>query len=301
MTLRLPIGYDNFRTIRQQKLHFVDKSEFIVDVLDDSAQVMVITRPRRFGKTLNLSMLHHFLAAEVNGQSTQYLFDGLKILTASPDYLTHQGHYPVISLTLKDIQDHNFENAYKSLRQILAQLYREHDYLLQSPQLSNSSKTVFEAILSNQADLEILVSALQFLSYCLYQHTGVNPWILIDEYDSPIQAAYFHGYYDSMMRFMRNFLGAALKSNAYLYRAVMTGILRIAKESIFSDLNNLKMYSLLNPKYGQYFGFTEAETSALLAQTNLSHQQADIRDWYNGYYIGNSVVYNPWSIINCID
>ncbi len=300
MRLRLPIGYDNFYDVIRQGFHFVDKSLLITEILDDPSQVMVLTRPRRFGKTLNLSMLHHFLASEVSGQSTQGLFEGLKISQASAKYLAHQGHYPVVALTLKGVKDHTFEKAYNNLCTLLAQLYEEHEYLLQSEKLTPRKKAQFETILMRTADQAKVATALQDLSYYLYQHTGIKPWIIIDEYDAPIQSAYVYGYYEEMISLMRNFFGAALKSNRYLHRAVMTGILRISKESIFSDLNNLQIYGVLQSQYGAYFGFTECEVADLLKQTGLQSHETAVRDWYNGYRIGKTVVYNPWSIINFI-
>ncbi len=301
MRLRLPIGYDNFYDVIRQGFHFVDKSLLIREILDEPSQVMVITRPRRFGKTLNLSMLHHFLASEVGGQSTQGLFDGLKISQASSEYLAHQSRYPVIALTLKGVKDHAFENAYSSLVKVLAQLYHEHRYLLQSNQLTDIQKSTFTTLLTKKADQADIATSLQDLSCYLYQHTGIKPWIIIDEYDAPIQSAYVHGYYEPMISLMRNFYGAALKSNRYLHRAVMTGILRISKESIFSDLNNLKIYSVLNSKYGAYFGFTEPEVSGLLTEYHLEAHTETVRNWYNGYLFGDAIVYNPWSIINFIN
>jgi len=299
MPLRLPVGYNNFYDIIHQGFHFVDKSQLIAEILDETSQVVVITRPRRFGKTLNLSMLHHFLASEVGGQSTEGLFDGLAISKAG-DYLAHQGRYPVISLTLKGVKDHTFENAYSNLCVIVALLYGEHEYLLQSKQLTRAQKTTFETILMKKANLAEVTAALQYLSLYLFQHTHIKPWILIDEYDAPIQSAYVHGFYQPMISLMRNFYSAALKDNLYIHRAVITGILRVAKESIFSDLNHITIYSLLNSKYGNYFGFTEPEVADLLAKSNLQNQTSAVRDWYNGYCMGDTTVYNPWSIINFI-
>jgi len=300
MRLQLPIGYDNFSKVIRQGFHFVDKSLLIRELLDDSAETAVILRPRRFGKTLMLSMIHHFLASEVSGQSTQGLFDGLKITQAGQKYLAHQGQYPVIALTLKGVKDQSFEKAYRNLCKLLTQLYHEHRYLLQSDQLTAAQKTTFEAVLTKKADQEDIEAGLQDLSCYLFQHTGVKPWILIDEYDAPIQSAYLHGYYESMISLMRNFFGNALKSNTYMHRAVVTGILRISKESIFSDVNNLEIYGLLRPEYSTYFGFTESEVADLLTQAQLQPHTEAVRDWYNGYRIEQTTVYNPWSIINFI-
>ncbi len=300
--MQLPLGYDDFKKIRDKQLDWVDKSLFIQEILDDKAtEVAVITRPRRFGKTLNLSMLHYFLAAKAQGQSTQGLFDGTKIAALGDKYMQHQGRYPVIFVTFKEVKNNHFEAAYDLMKTLMSQLYREYQHeLTNSPQLTPSDKENFLAVLEKRADESAVRSALVDLCYYLYQHYQVKPWLLIDEYDTPIQAAYVHNYYDPMLNLMRGIFGPALKTNPYLERAVITGILRVAKESLFSGLNNLKVYTLTNSQYGQYFGFTEDEVENLLQQAGLQQQAPAIRDWYNGYTAGTYTVYNPWSIVNCI-
>ncbi|MEK6731069.1 MAG: AAA family ATPase [Pseudomonadota bacterium] len=301
--MKLPIGYDNFREILDNKLDFVDKSLFIKDVMDDATtKVSLITRPRRFGKTLNLSMLQHFLAAEVHGQKTTGLFDHLKIGQIDDGgYLKHQGRYPIIFISFKDIKDTDFVTAYNKMRELIISIYDEHNYLALSDRLSNNQRQLYQLIMTRQADRSQLQNSLQILCTCLYQHYNVKPWLLIDEYDTPIQSSYLHGYYDEMINFMRGMFGAALKTNPYLEKAVITGILRIAKESLFSGLNNLKVYSVLDERYGQYFGFTEEEMDELLQQADLTPHSAEIRKWYNGYQFGKTVVYNPWSVANCLN
>lgn len=297
----LPIGYDNFGKVIENKLKFVDKSLLIKDFIDDkAAEVTLITRPRRFGKSLNLSMLHHFFAAEIHGNSTKDLFEGLKISEQSQEYLQHQGKYPVISLSFKDVKDSGFQSIYANLCRLLSRAYDEHSFVLDSPAVSSRQKRIFESILEGQADEAIFKSSLLDLTSCLYEHYREKAILLIDEYDTPIQSGYAHGYYSEITAFMRHLFGASLKSNPYLYRAILTGILRISKESLFSGLNNLQVYSVLNPKYSQYFGFTEAEVNNLFTQANLNNDPARIKDWYNGYKIGGTIVYNPWSIVNCI-
>ncbi len=299
--MRLPLGYDNFKDIIDKKLDIVDKTLFIKEVLDDDVtQIAVIIRPRRFGKTLNLSMLHYFLAATVYGQSTQGLFDHLKITTLHPEYLRHQGHYPVVFITFKDVKDHNFEHTLRNMQLLMAEVYREHRYLLSSDRLEVDDKKFYQTVLNGEADPSMLQIAIKNLTAYLYQHHGVKPWLLMDEYDTPIQSAYMHGYYEQMISLMRGMFGAALKTNPYLERAIITGILRVAKESLFSGVNNLKVYSLIQSQYGQYFGFTEAEVTDLLQRSKLEHKSAEIRNWYNGYQMGEWTIYNPWSIVNCI-
>ncbi len=299
--LRLPIGYDIFQNIIEQQLDLIDKSLFIKDIIDDETQIVLITRPRRFGKTLNLSMLHHFLAAEAFMQPTKGLFKGLKITTVDDGkYLQHQGKYPVIFVTFKDVKDHNFENAYAGLEMLARDLYGEHTYLLNSDKLSTEDKELFTRFIRAEATKAEIVDSFKTLSKFLLAHFGVKPWLLIDEYDTPIQAAYLHGYYDEMIDFMRGLFGAALKTNPYVYKAVITGILRISKESLFSGLNNIKVYSTLQTRYSQYFGFTEPEVADILEQTGMAAKTEEVKDWYNGYKFGETIVYNPWSIVNYV-
>src|ERR1700722_12357848 len=300
--MKLPLGYDNFKEIIDLQLDFVDKTLFIQEILDDvGTKVALITRPRRFGKTLNLSMLHHFLAAEAYSQSTQGLFANLKIAALGEKYMQHHGKYPVIFVTFKDVKNHNFATAYSVMVRLMSQVYREHQHvLLNSPRLTNTDKEKFLSILEERSNESGIRSALQDLSYYLLQHYQTKPWLLIDEYDTPIQSAYVHGYYEQMLDLLRGIFGAALKTNPFLERAVITGILRVAKESLFSGLNNLEIYTLTRSEYGQYFGFTETEVDDLLQQAKLETLAPEIRAWYNGYLIGKYTVYNPWSIVRCI-
>jgi len=299
--MRLPIGYDIFKELIDNDLDFIDKSLFIKNVLNDEAKIILITRPRRFGKTLNLSMLHHFLAAEAYKQSTKGLFDNLQIATVDDGkYMQQQGKYPVIFVTFKDVKDHSFEHAYKNLGKLISDIYSEHLYLLQSSNLTATEKESITTIIKGEAQPERVKDALQDLCKYLYKHYTIKPWLLIDEYDTPIQASFVHGYYEEMINFMRNMFGAALKTNPYLYKSVITGILRVSKESLFSGLNNIRVYSTLQIKYSQYFGFTEEEINYILQQTNLEAKSEEIKNWYNGYQFGNTIVYNPWSIVNCV-
>lgn len=301
--MRLPIGYDNFGEIMRRQLDFVDKSLFIKDIIDNETfQVLLITRPRRFGKTLNLSMLEHFFAAEVTMQQTQGLFDNLKIAKVdNGNYLKHQGKYPVISISFKDIKDYSFEVAYSKLQELIIRVYEEHNYLATSTKLTQEQKQAFKLTLRREANQGQLENSLLVLCKFLHMHHGIKPYLLIDEYDTPIHSAYLNGYYEEMINFMRNMFGAALKTNPYLEKAVITGILRVAKESLFSGLNNLKVYPILHQEYSQYFGFTEDEVNELLERANLENKSAEIKHWYNGYQFGDNVIYNPWSMVNCLN
>lgn len=298
----LPIGYDNFRDVIENKLDFVDKSLFIKEIIDDNTKAAVITRPRRFGKTLNLSMLHCFLSpTALGGQPTQGLFDRLKIAALGEAYMQHQGKYPVVFVSFKDVKDSRYEIAYKKMCALIKEVYQEHRYLLTSPNLYDEDKREYQMILQGKPlDEAVLSGSLKNLTKYLYQHHRVHPWLLMDEYDTPIQAAYVNGYYDQMVNLLRGSFGAVLKTNPYLHKAVITGILRIAKESLFSGVNNLEIYSLLRLEYGQHFGFTEEEMDQLLEQAQLKEQAREIKTWYNGYQAGNTIVYNPWSVVNCI-
>lgn len=298
----LPIGIDNFEDLIKNKLDFVDKSLLIKEVLDDKGtKVAVITRPRRFGKSLNLSMLYYFLAIYVNGDSKAGLFDKLKISQCSDKYLQHQGRYPVISITLKDIKQNSFEDAREKFLELFVSIYDEHNYLLNSPHVTDTQKRFIDSVLNRKVTKGQLENALKMLTECLFKHFGIKPWLLIDEYDSPIQSGYMNGYYKEIIDFMRSLFGAALKSNHALEKSVITGILRIAKESLFSGVNNLKVYSVLNSKYSEYFGFTENEVDEILTKADLSEKAEQLKDWYNGYQIGETIIYNPWSIVNCVD
>jgi len=299
--MQLIIGYDNFGSIVENNLNFVDKTLFIKEIIDDdSSQIILITRPRRFGKTLNLTMLQYFFAAEVIGKSTRGIFDNLKIAQAGEHYMQQQGQYPVIFLTLKDVKHQHYEVAYQNLYMVMRDVYLQHHYLLDSPKLTDTHKAVFSAMFADEIKAAVVIDSLKHLSYCLYLHHGVKPWLLIDEYDSPIHASYVHGYYNEIINLLRDFFSTTLKTNPYLHRAVITGILRVAKESLFSGLNNLAVYSPLCAEYSEHFGFTEAEVNDLLRSENLDKQAPEIQRWYNGYQIGNTILYNPWSIANCL-
>jgi hypothetical protein len=301
--MKLQVGFDDFGKVRSGGLDFVDKTLFIQEVLDNkNIEVSVITRPRRFGKTFNLSTLHHFLAAEVNQQKTQGMFDGLKISQiANGSYMQHQGKSPVIFVSFKSVKDENFEGALKNLWIVMQKLYRTHSYLLDSNILREYEKEEFKKILTGDVDKITLEASLERLSEFLYKYTGKKVYLLIDEYDTPIQSGYLNGYYDEIVNLMRGMFGSALKTNPYLERAVVTGILRVAKESLFSGLNNIKVFSLLQPQYSQHFGFNEAEAKELLQKFNLSDKEEAVKKWYNGYVFGGTVVYNPWSIVNYIN
>ena len=293
---RLPVGVSDFRKLITGKCHFVDKSLLIREIIDDSAEVILITRPRRFGKTLTLSMLYHFL----NIKSEQNLFENLAISKNEKFCSEHQHKYPVIFISFKDIKKASYTQAYKSIVSLMKNLYTEHMYLLKEECLHKHEKNAFIAVLNKKADQPDIEEAINQLSLYLYRKFGKMPIILIDEYDTPIQESYLRGYYQPMIDLMRDIFGPSLKDNTALGKAVVTGITRVAQESLFSGVNNFEVYSVLKSKYGQYFGFTEPEVLDLIEKTGNQISLDIVREWYNGYRIGSHLVYNPWSILMCL-
>lgn len=297
-----PVGKSDFGKIVRSGDHFVDKTLLVKELIDRGAEVTLITRPRRFGKTSNLSMLEHFFSEEVSGNKTNGLFNGLKIDQIEGNYVeNHQGKYPVIFLSFKDLKFSDYASFIKHFCLYVASLFRAHAYLLDSDQLNQLDKDAFLKFTDYEHSEDIIPSGLKFLSHCLSVHTGRKVWILIDEYDTPLLEAYSKGYWKTLSDFMGKFLASALKDNPALDRSVITGITRIARENLFSDLNHVKVYTVLHDRYSQYFGFTESEVTQLLDEAEFEVSAHDIKGWYNGYHFGNHVIYNPWSIINCLN
>jgi len=301
----LPIGVSDFRKLVEYRnpvgkgYLYVDKSLFIKDILYDGAEVAVITRPRRFGKTINLSMLQYFYAQEINGKSTKGLFDNFAI-AQHLECMKLQGKYPAIFLSLKDVKQPSYELCLDKIRATVAAVYRLYREELYSKKIPSDERAYIDSIIQETSNLVGVENSIKRLVGFLRTYYGQKPVLLIDEYDTPIQQAYINGYYKQAMPFFRNLLSGALKDNVNLERAVLTGILRISKESLFSDLNNIKVYSILNEKHSQWFGFSEEEVSNLLAKANLMDKQLEVQKWFNGYKFGDNLVYNPWSIINAI-
>lgn len=296
--IRFPVGVSDFRALVTEQYRFADKTEFVKEIMEDGAKVILLTRPRRFGKTLNMSMLHYFL--QLDAPQHSQLFDDLKISQHKDFCQQHQQKYPVIFISLKDIKCSSFERAYEEILLVIQNLYSEHRYLLNDAILESDERATFEAMLSAKATPAQIGSSIKRLSEYLQRKFGKPAVILIDEYDTPIQEAYLQQYYKEMVELMRGMLGKALKDNTAMYKAVLTGITRVSQESLFSGLNNLDVYSLLRNEYSQYFGFTEQEVVALSRGIELESNLDGIRAWYNGYRIGNHMIYNPWSIISCL-
>jgi hypothetical protein len=294
---KLPIGTSDFKSLREDDKYFVDKSMFIKEIIEEDAEVVLLPRPRRFGKTLNLSMLHWFFEVSENKEKRKKLFSGLNI-EKDAAFEEHFAKYPVICLSFKDVRNMNFESAAQKIKALIAEEFERHDYLLDSNILSRRGKKYFKDILDMEPDLAAYENGLSELSRYLHKYHKQKPILLIDEYDTPIHAAFQYGYYEESISFFKSFLGAGLKDNPDIFKGVITGILRIAKESIFSGLNNLAVYTLLSAKFSDKFGLTQPEVDRLLKDFSNEDRLENIRDWYDGYVFGENKLYNPWSIIN---
>ncbi|WP_428263652.1 AAA family ATPase [Haliangium sp.] len=298
-TLKVPTGIEDFRKLRELGLAYVDKSALIQALIDEAGtEVVLFPRPRRFGKSLNLSMLRCWF--ERQDEDLSHLFEDLAIWDAGESYRAHFQRYPVIHLSFKACDAARAEVCLSRIRERLRALYSEHRAVLDAGGLDAGERERFEGILSGTAPDRVYERALLDLSTYLHRHHGEKVVILIDEYDAPIHGAYLNSYAQELLDFFRAFFTDGLKGNPHLYKAVLTGILRVARESIFSGMNNLIVYSLLAPQIATAFGFTEAEVRDLLARTGLEARLSEVRDWYNGYIFGGHVIYNPWSVTNYI-
>ena len=291
----MPVGVENFKKVRE-KYYFVDKTDFIRQLIDDHSDVTLITRPRRFGKTLTLSMLDYFFSIDRKEES-QGLFSGLSIEKSGPAYMMHRGAYPVIFISLKNVSGDTWESTMNSLGFALSDLYSEFIYLSQSAAVNDVLKIYFQKVMYEKATQDELAVSLLRLTKMLYQHYGKPVILLIDEYDAPIQYAWERGFYDECISFMRRFLGSVLKTNDALDFSVLTGVLRISKESIFSGLNNLDVCSVMTEQYSDVIGFTPEEV-AKIASDLQDERLPELKEWYDGYRFGESHMYNPWSVNN---
>jgi hypothetical protein len=300
MKKALPVGVENFEDIVKSGYYYVDKTMFIKELLDLKGKVNLFTRPRRFGKTLNLSMLRYFFEdtgdAKKN-EENKSLFQGLKIMGQGEKYTQHMGDYPVIDLTLKSAKQPTFESAYGKMKRAIADEFHRHRYILANEKLNEEDKRLFQKIADRKAEYDDYSGALEFLSKCLYEATDKKTVILIDEYDVPLENAYFRGFYEKMVDFIRSLFESALKTNNYLQFAVITGCLRISKDSIFTGLNHLNIISVLDKKYSEHFGFTEQEVIQMMSYYEAESRFSTMKEWYDGYLFGDTEVYNPWSVI----
>lgn len=299
--MRKPIalGISDFRKLREEGAEYVDKSQLIIDILDRATEVLLLPRPRRFGKTLNLSMLRCFF--ERRPEDFSHLFQDLAVWEAGDAYRRHFQRYPVVFLTFRDVKAATFDGCWADVKKKIQALYDEHRTLLDGGALSELERRDYEAILDGTAEAVLYRQALGQLSRHLHQATGERAMILIDEYDQPIHAGFINGYFREVIDFFRAFLTVGLKDNPHLARGVLTGILRVSRESIFSGLNNISVYTLLDTAFSTCFGFTEAEVERLLRDAGLLAHRDAVREWYNGYVFGSTVVYNPWSVLSFIE
>lgn len=292
----LPIGIDDFAKVREGNYYFVDKTLAIRDFLDNHGEVLLLTRPRRFGKTLFLSMFYYFFAADLE-QDYRKLFRGLAIERAGERYMAEQGKRPVLFLSLKDVRHRTWSDMVEKFRFLLSDLYDQYAYLMEVPGFSRAERRYFQRIHDGLASPVEMEEALRCLMDMMKRYHQQPVVLLLDEYDIPVQQAWEHGFYDECMAFMRNFLNPALKTNPSLDFAVVTGVLRIAKESIFSGLNNLEVSSVINGTYADWIGFTPEEVRVLARAQQQDKALPVLRDWYDGYCFGSQEIYNPWSVL----
>lgn len=288
----LPTGIENFKTMIDKSAYYVDKTNFIEDVLNE--QIVSYIRPRRFGKTLNMSMLYYFFS--IKEKENSYLFEGLNI-SKNKDALKHQNKYPTIFISLKEMKSLTFDAQISSFSNVIYELLEKNLEILSSDQLSDTTKDILNKLHNRSSSVEDLKISLRVITNALYTYYQQKVIVLIDEYDVPLQAAYQNNYYEEMVEFLRSVFSSALKTNDALEKGVMTGCLRISKESIFTGLNNFTAYSVLNNISSEFFGFTELEVKQLLKDYNLSEKMDEVKEWYDGYQFGNKEIYNPWSTL----
>ena len=301
-TLKLPVGIENFEEIRRNRFYYVDKTKLIEQLMETGGKVTLFTRPRRFGKTLNMSMLRSFFETG----SDASLFDGLYIAENKALCEEYMGKYPVIFLSLKSVEGLNFEDARYRMIELISIEAERFGFLADSEHLSENERERYKAMISlhngtNAMDEKVLISSLRILSQLLYKHFGKKTVILIDEYDVPLDKAFQNGFYQEMVSLIRGLFGMALKTNDYLQFAVLTGCLRITKESIFTGLNNFKVLSILDSRFDEQFGFTDCEVKKILEDYHLESHFEETKEWYDGYHFGKVDIYCPWDVINYVD
>jgi len=295
---KLPIGISNFKELVEENYYYIDKTDFINEILDSSAKIILLPRPRRFGKTLNLSMLNYFF--NVN-EDNRGLFNNLNI-SNNNEAMSHCNRYPIIYISFKDIKEKSFEKSFIKIKRLVSNEFRRHYRAIIDSDIDSIDKKRVQVIINEEASEVDIENSFKLLSQLLTNAYGQKCVVLIDEYDTPIQTGFLQGYYEKIVGFFKTFMGAVLKDNdVNVYKAVLTGILRVSKESIFSDLNNIKVYTLLNSEFSDKFGFTKDETKKILDNYNLSNSFEEVNRWYDGYTIGEKSIFNPWSLLNYID
>ena len=293
--VKLPVGISDFKDVIENNYYYFDKTKFIENILEDGSKVKLFTRPRRFGKTLNISMLKYFFNVK-NKYENKKLFENLEI--SKSEYFEKQGNYPVISISFRNYEKENWENGFKAIKGIVKRLYSDYKFLTEK--MDEIEIEEFNSVRRGLDSVEWEASLINLSKY-LYEYYGKKVVVLIDEYDQPIIDSYVKGYYDKAISFFKSFYGLVLKDNEYLEMGVMTGILRVAKENIFSGLNNLEVHTILDSEFTEYFGVMENEVENSLKDFELEYELDDVQKWYNGYFFGKNEVYNPWSTINFLD
>ena len=297
MITGIGIGLSDFKALRLRRNYYIDKTEFIKHIIDNQSSVVLITRPRRFGKTLNMTTLRYYFDNRVT--DAKELFENLKIMQLGEEYTSKMSSYPCIYLTLKDAGMPNYEYMIMQLKTIMMDLYFENRHLLEDAEMSEGERNIFNKILGANANEIDLINAVKMLSKIMYQYYQKPVMLFLDEYDVPLQSAYVEGYYDQAIKFFKTFYGTTFKDNQYLQKTVITGVSRVAKESIFSGANNFKVYTVLDSEFATDFGITEKEIDKIIQDFNIEDEKEEIKKWYDGYKIGEQEgIYNPWSIIN---
>ena len=293
----LPIGIEDFKEVIDSGYYFVDKTLMIKDLIVNKVKVGLFTRPRRFGKTLNMSMIQRFF--EKTDENNAYLFDGLKI-SKFPECMQYQGQSPVISISLKSMKQGSYKDAFHMFKVLIAREYDRHKNILKSGKISDSERDLFHSILTQKAEDAFYLDSIKFLSDIMVKYYNKNVIILIDEYDVPLENAFHQGFYTDMVNLIRSVFESALKTNPSLDRAFLTGCLRVSKESIFTGLNNLDIFTIISPMFTDSFGFTPDEITDILKYYKLEDKANEIKEWYDGYLFSDTQIYNPWSTINHI-
>ncbi|WP_455254235.1 AAA family ATPase [Ruminococcus sp.] len=294
----LPIGIEDFKEVIDSGYYFVDKTLMIKDLIVNKVKVGLFTRPRRFGKTLNMSMIQRFF--EKTDESNAYLFDGLKI-SEYPECMQYQGQSPVISISLKSMRQGSYKDAFHMFKVLIAREYDRHKDILKSGKISDSERDLFHSILTQKAEDAFYLDSIKFLSDIMVKYYNKNVIILIDEYDVPLENAFHQGFYTDMVNLIRSVFESALKTNPSLDRAFLTGCLRISNESIVSGFNNAEVFTVISPRFADSFGFTPNEVASILRHYNLEDKANEIQVWYDGYLFGDTKIYNPWSVLSCVD
>jgi len=297
MVKRISLGGSDFKEFVAENYYLVDKTLFIKDIIDDGSKVILLPRPRRFGKSMNMSMLKYFF--EKTEESNRELFRGLKIYS-DKEIMKKQGQYPVIFITFKDVKDSSYDKTVEKIKDLIIEEYTKYIKLLNADILEKPEKAYFQRIIDREASEGEYELSLKNLSKFLNKYYNKRVFILVDEYDVPIQSGYLNNYYDKVIEFIRNLLSGALKDNSYLEKGILTGILRVAKESIFSGLNNINVCTILSSEYSEYFGFTEEEVEETLKYYGIEANMEELKNWYNGYIFGDRIIYNPWSVLNYV-